>query len=106
MEAYGDASSYNLALENAEFTLYLDSTDGSCTGNVGLNSYWAEYILDGDQLSFPTKQVAITQLWINEVVKQQQDTYLSILLNSDTCEVIDGKLHITGGERWIIFYRQ
>lgn len=106
MEAYGNASEFHLALENAEFTLYLDSTDGSCTGDVGVNSYWAEYILNGNQLSFPTRQVAVTQLWISEVIKQQQDIYLSMLLNSETCEIIDSKLHITGGNGWIIFHRQ
>lgn len=106
MEAYGDADSCNIALENAEFTLYLDSINGSCAGSVGINSYWAEYVLDGNQLSFPDKQVAVTQLWISDIVKQQQDLYLNILLNSETCEVIDGKLHITGGDTWIIFHRQ
>jgi hypothetical protein len=88
------------------FTLYLDGTDGSCRGNVGINSYRADYVLAGNHLSFPDRQVAVAKLWINEVVKQQQDVYLSILLNSDTCEVIDGKLHINGGGRWIIFHRQ
>ncbi len=106
MEAYGDSTAYNLALEDAVFTLYLDSTNGSCTGDVGPNRYWAEYLLDGNQLSFPTRQVAVTQLWISDAVKLQQDAYLSILLNSEACEVIDGKLNITGGDRWIIFHRQ
>jgi heat shock protein HslJ len=105
MEAYGDSSDYHLALENAEFTLYLDSTDGSFSGNVGPNRYGGKYKLDGDNLSFPDRQYFVTELWVNEAVQQQQTSYFSILMNADICEVIDGKLHITAGDRWMIFYR-
>lgn len=106
MDAYGDSDTYSPALKNAEFTLYLDSIDGRCRGNVSLNSYWANYQLDMNQLSFPDRQYAVTELWISDVVKQQQDAYFSILMNSDKCEVIDGKLHITDRDRWIVFYKK
>lgn len=104
MEAYGDSSTHNLALENAEFTLYLDSTDGSFSGNVSLNSYGGKYELDGNKLAFPDHQYFVTQLWVSEAVEQQQTSYFSIFMNSDTCEVIDGRLHITDGDRWIIYH--
>ena len=106
MEAYGDSSSYNLALENVEFTLYLDTTDGSLSGYVGPNRYEGKYRLYGDKLSFPGHEYFVTLLGTHEAVQQQQSSYFSILMNADTCEVIDGKLHITGGDSWIIYYKK
>ena len=108
MEAYGDSSSYNLALENVEFTLYLDTTDGSLSGYVGVNRYSGNYKLEGDQLSFPDHMIAVTQAYQGEALQQQQEEYLHIFMNSDTCEVIDGKLHITDSDSdsWIIYHHR
>jgi heat shock protein HslJ len=106
MEAYGDSSTHNLALENAEFTLYLDSGKGTFSGNVGINRYSGNYKLEGNQLSFPDHMIAVTQAYQGESIQRQQEEYLDIFMASDICEVIDGKLHITDGDRWIIYCRR
>jgi heat shock protein HslJ len=108
MEAYGDSSANNLALENAEFTLYLDSSAGTFGGNVGINRYSGNYKLEGTQLSFPDHMIAVTQAYQGESIQRQQEEYLHIFMASDTCEVIDGKLHITDSDSdsWIIYYKQ
>ncbi|MDD4923970.1 MAG: META domain-containing protein [Dehalococcoidales bacterium] len=106
MDTYGDAFTYTIPVQYAEFTLYLDSSKGEFSGNVGINRYWGHYKLEGNQLSFPDRILAVTQAYQGESLQQQQEEYLSIFMNSDTCEVVDGKLHITDEDRWIIFYRQ
>ena len=108
MEAYGDADTYTTLVRNAEFTLYLDSGEGTFNGNVGVNRYSGNYKLEGDQLSFPDHMIAVTQAYQGEALQQQQEEYLHIFMNSDTCEVIDGKLHITDSDSdsWIIYHRR
>ncbi len=106
MEAYGDSSTNNLAPENAEFTLYLDSAEGTFSGNVGINRYSGNYKLEGNQLSFPDHMIAVTQAYQGESIQRQQEEYLDIFMASNTCEIIDGKLHITAGDRWIIYSRR
>ena len=108
MEAYGDVDTYTTPVQNAEFTLYLDSGEGTFNGNVGINIYSGNYKLEGDQLSFPDHMIAVTQAYQGEELQQQQEEYLDIFMNSDTCEVIDGKLHITdsNSDNWIIYYKK
>jgi heat shock protein HslJ len=105
MEAYGDADSHNIALDGREVTLYLNSVEGRFNGNAGVNSYWGKYQLNGTTITFP-EGLAITSAGGPEIVMQQESIYINIFSLSDTCEVIDGKLRITGGDRWIIFHRQ
>lgn len=106
MEAYGDADTYKTLVRNSDFTLYLDSGEGTFSGNVGINRYSGNYKLEGDQLSFPDHMIAVTQAYQGEDLQQQQEEYLHIFMNSDTCEVIDGKLYVSGGDRWIICHRK
>jgi heat shock protein HslJ len=96
------------AVQNAEFTLYLDSSAGTFGGNVGINRYSGNYKLEGNQLSFPNHMIAVTQLYQGESLQQQQEEYLDIFMASDICEVIDGKLHITDSDsgNWIIYHKQ
>jgi heat shock protein HslJ len=105
MEAYGDESTDNLALEGWDVTLYLNSVLGTFNGNAGINSYWGRYELNETTITYP-EGLAITSAGGPEIVMQQESVYINIFSLSDTCEVIDGKLHITGGDGWIIFHRK
>ncbi len=105
MESYGDADNLTGALNNADFTLYLDSTEGTFSGSIGINTYSGKYQLNGSELSFPDKTVAVTELYAGEEL-QQQESYLHIFMNADSCEMVKGKLHITYGDLLIIYHKK
>jgi heat shock protein HslJ len=106
MESYGDAGDLTKALDNADFTLYLDSKEGTFSGSIGVNSYFGKYRLTGSFLSFPDDTVAVTELYVSKEVQQQQEAYLHIFMNADKCEMVKGKLHITSGDQLIVYHKK
>jgi len=106
MESYGDPDNLAEALDNAEFTLYLDSAEGEFSGSIGVNTYYGKYQLNGNELLFPDKTVGVTQLYVGEEIQQQQEAYFHILMNADKCEMVRGKLHVTSDDGVIIYKKK
>jgi heat shock protein HslJ len=73
--SYGDASNPMLALSNVDTSLNFNE-DGTFGGNVGCNSFGADYKVDGDQIIFGS---IVSTMMFCEETSSQESAVLSIL---------------------------
>ncbi len=73
--SYGDASNPTSALPDVDTSINFNE-DGTFGGNVGCNSFGADYNVDGDQVSFGS---IVSTMMFCEGVSDQESTVLNIL---------------------------
>lgn len=73
--SYGDASSPTTALSNVDTSVNFNE-DGTFGGNVGCNSFGADYKVDGDHITFGS---IVSTMMFCEETSTQESAVLSIL---------------------------
>lgn len=73
--SYGDASDPTPALPDVETSINFNE-DGTFGGNVGCNSFGADYKVDGDQITFGS---IVSTMMFCEGISDQESTVLGIL---------------------------
>ncbi len=87
LASYGDASNPTPAVPNAETSFNFDEK-GQFGGNVGCNSFGAEYKVDGDQIVFGS--MVSTMMFCDET-SSQESAVLGILSDKTVKYQVDGE---------------
>lgn len=75
--------------------------DGEVSGTTGCNSYFGEYKVDGDQISFGA--MGMTEMWCEDVA-DQESVYLQLLADAERYELADGTLTIFSGLQQALYF--
>ncbi len=84
--SYGDASNPTPALPDVETSINFNE-DGTFGGNVGCNSFGADYKVDGDQITFGS--IMSTMMFCNEI-STQESAVLAILTDKTVSFTVNG----------------
>ncbi len=84
--SYGDASNPTPALPDVETSINFNE-DGTFGGNVGCNSFGADYKVDGDRITFGS--IMSTMMFCNEV-STQESAVLAILTDKTVSFTVNG----------------
>ncbi|UCH43362.1 MAG: META domain-containing protein [Dehalococcoidales bacterium] len=103
LESLGEKGNPRAVLEGTTVTARFDSAGHRVQGSAGCNSYFGDYEVDGNDISF--SGVGNTEMYCMEPegVMDQETDYLTILRDSQSFEVADGKLEITAGDQVLVF---
>ncbi|MDP1715013.1 MAG: META domain-containing protein [Anaerolineales bacterium] len=88
LDSYGDASNPTTAGPNVETSINFDS-NGQFSGNVGCNSFGADYKVNGDQITFES---FVSTLMFCTETSSQEGAVLGILSDRTVKYRIDGDL--------------
>lgn len=70
--------------------------DGQVSGTAGCNSYGGGYEVDGEKISFGA--MFMTEMWCEgDGLMDQESTYLALLGQAESYQVVDGVLTIYAG---------
>lgn len=105
LESYGEPNSLNTVLEDIETNITFDSAEGKISGSAGCNSYFGEYEVNGNKLSFPGP-IASTEMWCGEEIGEQERQYLSALTDAESYKIEGDKLTINCGQHVLVFERE
>ena len=95
LSSYGEASNLTDAAPNVETSINFDEK-GQFGGNVGCNSFGAEYKVDGDQIVFGS--IISTMMFCDET-SAQESAVLGILSDKTVKYQVDGdQLKITSSD--------
>ena len=95
LESYGEQSNLQVVLEATEITATFNSSEDTVRGSSGCNTYGGVYEVDGSKLSISNIYYTEMACIEPEGVMEQETEYLSLLSNTESYEIIDGKLRIT-----------
>ncbi|MBE0683921.1 MAG: META domain-containing protein [Anaerolineales bacterium] len=84
--SYGDASNPTPALPDVETSINFNE-DGAFGGNVGCNSFGADYKVDGDRITFGS---IMSTMMFCEGISDQESIVLGILTDKTVRYQIDG----------------
>ena len=103
LESYGEQGDLQVILEGTEITATFESAEGQVKGSAGCNSYFGDYQIDNNKLSF--SMMAHTEMYCMdpEGVMEQETEYLRLLSKAKSYEISEGKLRITAGSEILIF---
>jgi len=97
LEALGPAGDLRRALTATDVTLAFTG-DARITGNASCNTYFGGY-LSGEDGTLSVTGLGSTKMFCHEPgVMQQEQDFLNALQGAKRYEVVDGLLHITGGD--------
>jgi len=103
LESYGEKGNLQPVLENSEITATFDSIEDKVAGSAGCNRYFGGYETSRGKLTMGL--IASTEMWCEGLMDQEQ-AYLKILGATETCQIEDGKLHVSSGDKLLIFKRK
>jgi len=103
LESLGEKGNPQAVLEGTTVTARFDSAGQRVQGSAGCNSYFGDYEVDGNDISFSA--IGNTEMYCMEPegVMDQETDYLTILRDSQSFKVTDGKLEITAGDQVLVF---
>ena len=103
LESYGEQGNLKAVLADTEITAKFESAEGQVKGSAGCNSYFGDYQIDNNTLSF--SMMAHTEMYCMdpEGVMEQETEYLRLLSKAKSYEISEGKLRITAGSEILIF---
>jgi heat shock protein HslJ len=86
-------------------TALFDSEKAELTGSGGCNSYFANYEVDGSNLSIPGPY-AVTEMWCGEEKGEQERKFFEILPDAESFKVSGDKLTIDCGGNVLNFEKE
>ena len=103
LDSLGEKADPQAVLEGTVVTARFDSAGHRVQGSAGCNNYFGDNEVDGNEISFSA--IGSTEMYCMdpEGVMDQENEYLTILRDSESFEVTDGKLEITAGDQILVF---
>lgn len=103
LESYGEPGNLKTVLEATQITATFDRSRKQVNGSAGCNSYFGDYQISDDKLTFLT--IGHTEMYCLEPegVMEQEQQYLKILQAAESFQVMEGKLQIKSGEQILIY---
>ncbi len=104
LASYGEQGDLQAVLAGTEITAIFDSAERQVTGSAGCNSYSADYEVSGNKLSL--SDIASTDMACTapEGVMEQEQEYLTLLLDTATFQVEDSLLTISSSDGQVLFF--
>ena len=104
LASYGEQGDLQAVLAGTEITAIFDSAEEQVTGSAGCNSYFADYEASGNKLSI--LELAWTEIGCTapEGVMEQEQEYLTLLLDTATFQVEDSQLTISSSDGQVLFF--
>ena len=102
LKFYGDPDNLTSAVVGHEPTLTFDKDKGKIGGNGGVNSYGGNYEIHGDELT--VSDLMQTLLGSTDpALNEQENNFFKILDSTQSFNIDDGELTITGTEGVLVF---
>ena len=103
LDSYGEPENLKTVLDGTEITATFDSARKRVSGSAGCNSYFGDYQIGDNKLTFLV--IGHTEMYCLEPegVMEQETQYLRLLSAAESYEIIDGKLQIVAGSQLLIF---
>jgi heat shock protein HslJ len=104
LASYGKQGDLQAVLAGTEITAIFDSAEMQVTGSAGCNSYSADYEVSGNKLSI--SDIASTDMacTVPEGVMDQEQEYLTLLLDTATFQVEGSQLTISSSDGQVLFF--
>jgi len=102
LKFYGDPDNLTSAVVGHEPTLTFDKDKGKIGGNGGVNSYGGNYGVDGNNLTI-SEVIHTLMASTNEALNTQENNFFKILDSTQSFNIDDGELTITGTEGVLVF---
>jgi heat shock protein HslJ len=104
LASYGKQGDLQAVLAGTEITAIFDSAEMQVTGSAGCNSYSADYEVSGNKLSI--SDIASTDMACTapEGVMDQEQEYLTLLLDTATFQVEGSQLTISSSDGQVLFF--
>jgi heat shock protein HslJ len=104
LASYGEQGDLQAVLAGTEITAMFDCAEERVTGSAGCNSYFADYDACGNKLSI--LELAWTEMacMSPEGVMEQEQEYLTLLLDTVTFQVEDSLLTISSSDGQVLFF--
>ena len=96
--SYGDPSDPQAVLEGSEITAEFDSVEGTVKGLAGCNSYFGNYEVDGNAITFGLLGATLMACLEPEGIMQQESAYLAALDSAVTYRIQGDKLEIRNAD--------
>ena len=103
LESYCEKGNLQPVLGDSEITATFDSIEDKVAGSAGCNRYFGGYETSRGKLTMGL--IASTEMWCEGLMDQEQE-YLKILGATETYQIEDGKLHVSSGDKLLIFKRK
>jgi len=103
LESYGEQGNLLTMLEGTEITATFDSAEKQVNGSAGCNSYFGDYQLSDNELTFTI--IGHTEMYCMEPegVMEQETQYLKTLNSAESYQVKDGTLQVNCGNEILIY---
>ena len=96
--SYGDPSDPQAVLEGSEITAEFDSVEGTVKGLAGCNSYFGNYEVDGNAITFGLLGATLMACLEPEGIMQQESAYLAALDSAATYRIQGDKLEMRNAD--------
>lgn len=106
LESYGEPDNLKTVLEGTKITATFDSSKKQVNGSAGCNSYFGDYQISNNKLTFLV--IGHTEMYCLEPegVMEQEQQYLKALQAAESFQVQEGKLQIKSGRQILIYTEQ
>ena len=94
LESYGPQGATQVLLADTEITAEFDGSEATLTGSAGCNTYFADYAVEGSDLTLSALAWTERACQEPEGVMDQEMAYLGVLGMVDRFEVDDTKLRL------------
>jgi len=103
LQSYGEPDNLKAVLADTEITATFDSAEKRVNGSAGCNSYFGDYQLSDNTLTFLV--IGHTEMYCMEPegAMEQETQYLKTLNSAESYQVKDGTLQVNSGDEILIY---
>jgi heat shock protein HslJ len=102
LESFGQEDALVSVLEGTEIAFEFDAEGGQVSGSAGCNSFFGEFDLNGDQLSFGP--LGATRMACEPAIMDQETSFLDALQATESVQIDDGQLKIGNREGQVLIF--
>ena len=103
LKSYGEQGNLLTVLEGTEITATFDSAEKRINGSAGCNSYFGDYQLSDNTLTFLVISHTEKYCMEPEGIMEQEAQYLKTLNTAESYQVKDGTLQVNSGNEILIY---
>lgn len=103
LKSYGEQGNLLTVLEGTEITATFDSAEKRVNGSAGCNSYFGDYQLSDNTLTFLVISHTEKYCMEPEGIMEQEAQYLKTLNTAESYQVKDGTLQVNSGNEILIY---
>ncbi|MFC2122250.1 META domain-containing protein [Bacteroidota bacterium] len=106
LESYGEKGNLQTAIQDTEITIEFKSAESKIAGSGGCNRYFGGYEIIKNELTI-IPPIGSTMMACPEPIMDQEQEYFKLLETTETYQIQNGKLTISGsGNKILVFVAQ